>query len=66
MSGSGSTYTVRVGAIQGEGTLRLDLDQKSNPVLRESLTSARRDMVPEAYIQRTQAVRPVILPCTAR
>ena len=38
--------------VDGEGTLRLDLDQKSNPVLRESLTSARRDMVPEAYIQR--------------
>jgi ribonucleoside-diphosphate reductase alpha chain len=38
--------------VDGEGTLRLDLDQKTNPVLRESLTSARRDMVPEAYIQR--------------
>jgi ribonucleoside-diphosphate reductase alpha chain len=38
--------------VDGQGALRLDLDSKTNPVLREALTSARRDMVPEAYIQR--------------
>lgn len=38
--------------VDGEGAFRLDLDQKTNPVLREALASARRDMVPEAYIQR--------------
>ncbi|MGC4098442.1 MAG: hypothetical protein QM706_15115 [Nitrospira sp.] len=38
--------------VNGEGVLRLDLDQKTNPILSEALTSARRDMVPEAYIQR--------------
>ncbi len=38
--------------VDGEGALRLDLDPKTNPVLREALTSARRDMVSEAYIQR--------------
>ncbi|MGQ0555281.1 MAG: vitamin B12-dependent ribonucleotide reductase [Nitrospiraceae bacterium] len=38
--------------VDGEGALRLDLDQKTNPVLREALASARRDLVSEAYIQR--------------
>lgn len=38
--------------IDGEGAFRLDLDQKTNPVLREALASARRDLVSEAYIQR--------------
>jgi ribonucleoside-diphosphate reductase alpha chain len=38
--------------VDGSGALKLDLDQKTNPVLREAVASARRDMVPEAYIQR--------------
>ncbi|TKB59814.1 MAG: vitamin B12-dependent ribonucleotide reductase [Nitrospira sp.] len=38
--------------VDGEGAFRLDLDQKTNPVLREALASARRDLVSEAYIQR--------------
>jgi ribonucleoside-diphosphate reductase alpha chain len=38
--------------VDGDGALRLDLDHKTNPILREALTSARRDMVPESYIQR--------------
>ena len=39
-------------AVDNEGRLKPDLDQKTNPVLREALAQARRDMVPEAYIQR--------------
>ncbi len=38
--------------VDSEGCLNLDLDHKTNSVLREALASARRDMVPEAYIQR--------------
>ncbi|MBH0178939.1 MAG: adenosylcobalamin-dependent ribonucleoside-diphosphate reductase, partial [Nitrospira sp.] len=38
--------------VDSEGTLNLALDHKTNSVLREALASARRDMVPEAYIQR--------------
>ncbi len=38
--------------VDGEGAFRLDLDLKTNPVLREALASARRDLVSEAYIQR--------------
>ncbi len=38
--------------VDGEGCLRPVLDQKTNPVLREAVATARRDMVPEAYIQR--------------
>jgi len=38
--------------VDGEGAFRLDLDQKTNPVLREALALARRDLVSEAYIQR--------------
>ncbi|MEK6585600.1 MAG: vitamin B12-dependent ribonucleotide reductase [Nitrospirota bacterium] len=38
--------------VDGEDAFRLDLDQKTNPVLREALASARRDLVSEAYIQR--------------
>ena len=38
--------------VDNEGCLKLDLDHKTNSVLREALASARRDMVPEAYIQR--------------
>ncbi|MCP9463164.1 MAG: vitamin B12-dependent ribonucleotide reductase [Nitrospira sp.] len=36
----------------GKGGITLDLDPKTNQVLREALAQARRDMVPEAYIQR--------------
>ncbi len=39
-------------AVDSEGRLKPDFDQKTNPVLREALALARRDMVPEAYIQR--------------
>ena len=38
--------------VDSEGCLKPDLDPKTNPVLREALALARRDMVPEAYIQR--------------
>jgi ribonucleoside-diphosphate reductase alpha chain len=38
--------------VDGEGRLKPDFDQKTNPVLREAVALARRDMVPEAYIQR--------------
>jgi ribonucleoside-diphosphate reductase alpha chain len=38
--------------VDGQGALKLDLDPKTNPILREALAQARRDMVPEAYIQR--------------
>jgi ribonucleoside-diphosphate reductase alpha chain len=38
--------------VDNEGRLKPDLDQKTNPVLREAIAQARRDMVPEAYIQR--------------
>ncbi|MCP9441480.1 MAG: vitamin B12-dependent ribonucleotide reductase [Nitrospira sp.] len=38
--------------VDGQGVLKLDLDPKTNSVLREALALARRDMVPEAYIQR--------------
>ena len=39
-------------AVDSEGRLKPALDHKANPVLREALVLARRDMVPEAYIQR--------------
>ncbi|ALA58720.1 vitamin B12-dependent ribonucleotide reductase [Nitrospira moscoviensis] len=39
-------------AVDGEGRRKVDLDAKTNPVLREALALARRDMVPEPYIQR--------------
>ncbi|TKS60951.1 MAG: ribonucleotide-diphosphate reductase subunit alpha [Nitrospira sp.] len=38
--------------VDSEGRLKPDLEQKTNPMLREALTLARRDLVPEAYIQR--------------
>jgi ribonucleoside-diphosphate reductase alpha chain len=38
--------------VDSEGRLKPALDHKTNPVLREALAQARRDMVPEAYIQR--------------
>ncbi len=38
--------------VGADGRMKTDLDPKTNPVLREALAAARRDMVPEAYIQR--------------
>lgn len=38
--------------VDGDGRMKADRDPKTNPVLREALAMARRDMVPEAYIQR--------------
>ena len=38
--------------VDSEGRLRPDLDQKTNPLLRGAVGLARRDMVPEAFIQR--------------
>ncbi len=35
-----------------QGVVQLELDMKKNQVLREAVTAARRDMVPEAYIHR--------------
>jgi ribonucleoside-diphosphate reductase alpha chain len=41
--------------VDAEGQTRAEIDPKKNPVLREALAAARRDMVPEAYIQRMYA-----------
>ncbi len=38
--------------VESDGRMKADLDPKSNPALREALNLARRDMVPEPYIQR--------------
>ena len=38
--------------VDTQGTLKLDLETKTNPALQDALTLARRDLVPEAYIQR--------------
>jgi ribonucleoside-diphosphate reductase alpha chain len=38
--------------VDSEGRLKPELDQKKNPVLRDAVAQARRDLVPEAYIQR--------------
>lgn len=35
-----------------QGVVQLELDMKKNQSLREAVTAARRDMVPEAYIHR--------------
>ncbi len=39
-------------AVDGDGRMKADLDPKTNPSLRDALAHARRDRVPEAYIQR--------------
>ncbi len=39
-------------SVDSDGRMKADLDPKSNPALREALALARRDMVPEPYIQR--------------
>ena len=38
--------------VGADGQMKADLDAKTNPVLSDALAAARRDMVPEAYIQR--------------
>jgi ribonucleoside-diphosphate reductase alpha chain len=38
--------------VDGEGTPHISIDPKQNSILREALTAARHDNVPEAYIQR--------------
>jgi ribonucleoside-diphosphate reductase alpha chain len=38
--------------VDNDGRMKADLDPKSNSALREALNLARRDMVPEPYIQR--------------
>jgi len=38
--------------VENDGTPKVDMDPKRNGILREALIAARRDAVPEAYIQR--------------
>ena len=38
--------------VDAEGNPRISVDAKQNQILKEALTAARRDNVPEAYIQR--------------
>ncbi|MEK7300096.1 MAG: vitamin B12-dependent ribonucleotide reductase, partial [Nitrospirota bacterium] len=38
--------------VDSMGQTKAEIDPKKNPVLREALAAARRDMVPEAYVQR--------------
>ncbi len=38
--------------VENDGTPKVDVDPKLNGILREALIAARRDAVPEAYIQR--------------
>jgi len=38
--------------VDAAGTPRISIDPKQNSILREALTAARRDNVPDAYIQR--------------
>ncbi len=38
--------------VHNNGSMTVELDSKKNPVLREAMSAARRDAVPEAYIQR--------------
>jgi ribonucleoside-diphosphate reductase alpha chain len=38
--------------VSGDGQAKVEIDPKKNPVLRDALAAARRDMVPEAYVQR--------------
>jgi ribonucleoside-diphosphate reductase alpha chain len=34
------------------GQMKIEIDPKQNPILKEALAAARRDAVPEAYVQR--------------
>ena len=38
--------------VNGAGQSKIEIDAKQNPILKEALAAARRDAVPEAYIQR--------------
>jgi ribonucleoside-diphosphate reductase alpha chain len=38
--------------VENDGTPKVDVDPKRNGILREALIAARRDAVPEAYVQR--------------
>jgi ribonucleoside-diphosphate reductase alpha chain len=38
--------------VDGAGQMKIEIDAKQNPILKEALAAARRDMVPEAYVQR--------------
>ncbi len=38
--------------VGADGQMKIDVDSKTNPVLKEALAAARRDAVPEPYIQR--------------
>lgn len=38
--------------VDDAGQMKVEIDAKQNPILREAMAAARRDAVPEAYIQR--------------
>ncbi|MBA5865871.1 MAG: vitamin B12-dependent ribonucleotide reductase [Nitrospira sp. CR1.3] len=38
--------------VDGDGTPKIEVDPKQNSILKEALIAARRDAVPEAYVQR--------------
>jgi len=38
--------------VDGAGQSKIEIDAKQNPILKEALAAARRDAVPESYIQR--------------
>jgi ribonucleoside-diphosphate reductase alpha chain len=38
--------------VDGAGQVKVEINPKQNPILKEALAAARRDAVPEAYIQR--------------
>ncbi len=38
--------------VDAQGNPKISIDPKENPILKQALTAARRDAVPEAYIQR--------------
>ena len=38
--------------VDGAGQMKVEINAKQNPILKEALAAARRDAVPEAYVQR--------------
>jgi ribonucleoside-diphosphate reductase alpha chain len=38
--------------VDGAGQIKMEIDAKQNPILMEAVAAARRDAVPEAYVQR--------------
>ena len=38
--------------VDGAGQMKIEIDAKQNSILKEALAAARRDAVPEAYVQR--------------